>query len=150
VALVEGGAGHADAGIDSGADALGADVAGRAGVPVVADRAIRLVGVRAARRVVASADDVALVERGAGHAEAVIDAGADAIGADVAGRVGVSVVAGRAVRLDRVRAARGVVASADDVALVESGAGHVDAVIDAGADAIGADITDRVGVSVVA
>jgi len=38
---------------------------------------------------------VALGGRGASHADAVIDAGADAIGADVTDRVGVSVVAGR-------------------------------------------------------
>jgi len=64
----------------------------------------------------------------------------------VAVHAGVAAVAGGAIRLVGVRAdTRGVVARADDVALVEGGAGHADAVIDAGADATGADVADRVG-----
>ena len=76
----------------------------------------------------ASAGEVTLVGQGAGHADAVIDAGAASIGADVARGAGVAVNAGRAIQLVRVRAgARRVVASAGEVALVERRARHLGA-----------------------
>ena len=43
-----------------------------------------------------------------------------------------------------------MVANAGEVALVAGGAGHIDAVIDACAYAIGADIVDSVGIAVIA
>src|SRR5207302_1896043 len=76
VALVGRRAGDADAVIDAGATPGGADVAGGVRVAVVARGAVGGGGIRAgAGRVVdAGPGDVALVGRGAGDAEAMIDA----------------------------------------------------------------------------
>src|SRR5262249_18485345 len=96
--------------------AVRADVARRAGVPVVAGSAVGRVRVRAgARGRVTGAGYVALVER------LTDDCGptASAVGADVGRRTGVAVVAGGAVGRVRVAAgARGRVAGAGCVALV--------------------------------
>src|SRR5439155_1717660 len=97
-----------------------AGLARRAGVVVVARAAVRLVRVRAhARRRVAGAGDVALVERRAGDGGGRAPAGA--VLAGLARRAGVVVVARRAIGLGRVGAHAGArVAGPDVVALVRS------------------------------
>ena len=128
VTLVGCGASHPHAVIHTRADAIRADVPHGVGVPIVAGRG-RGVGLgwiraRTRRVVVADADIVTLVGCGASRPHAVIHTRADTIRADVAGSVGVSVVAGRPVGLLWIRArARRVVADADIVALVKYGTG---------------------------
>src|SRR5437667_112477 len=102
VALVLGGAGD---GVRAGAGAGLARIGVRAGVAVVARRAVRLCGVRAhAGRRVARPHAVALILGGAGDR---IRAGARAGLAGIGARAGVAVVARRAVRLGGVGAHAG-------------------------------------------
>src|SRR5262249_23191211 len=103
----------AGAEIHTGADAVVADVIGGIRVAIVASLAFVDAGPRArAGGVVAGARRAALVG-GAGHADAVIDSRAGARGADVAGRVGIAVVARRAVVRERARAGAGRMIDAD-------------------------------------
>lgn len=96
-----------------------------AGVAVVARVAVGRRRVRAGAGGVVDAGPrhVALVLRGTGHANAVVDAGADPGGADIVHGVRVAVVAPRAVGLVGEGAGAVAVARARFVALVGGGAG---------------------------
>src|SRR5207247_2488734 len=119
VTLVGGGAGD---GVAAGADPALAAESGRAPCRDVADAAVGLRWVRARPRGgITGAGGVALVGGGAGDGVA---AGAHAALAGVGLRARITVVAGAAVGLRRVRARpRGGITGAGGVALVGGGAG---------------------------
>src|SRR5258706_536229 len=100
---------------------------------------------------IAGAGIVTLIRYRAGYARTEVDAGADAIGANVVDGVGVAVVAsGQVLPVGIGADTVHLIADAHEVALVERGAGDVGAQVGAGADAIGANVVDRVCVAVVA
>src|SRR5207244_4478676 len=104
-----------------GAHTARAHVAARAGVPVVARRAVRLVGVGARAVAVAGPGLVTLVGRRAG----IRGPGARSARAHVAPRAGVPVVARRAIGLGGVHAlAERVIEGSIEVALVRRGTRH--------------------------
>src|SRR5207253_3072675 len=124
------------------ADAIGADIVLRAGVAVIACRAVRQVAKGARAVAIAGTRLLALIGRCAG----VSGAAADAVGADIGLRAGVAVIAGRAVHFVAKRACAVAIAGARLLALI----GRCARVGGAAADAGGADIGLGAGIAVIA
>src|SRR5439155_882646 len=132
----------AGSGCDSGALPTRAGVGEGTGVGVVAGQGVVHVRTAAGRLAAVGGADVVAVAVGRRAA------GAGAVGAGVVGRAGVTVVAGRAVRLRRVRAdARARVAGPHVVALV---GGRADHRVGASAHPALAGVGLRAGVAIVA